>query len=225
MKSALVLLAGAILVASPAHSTAPPTPAVAESTQSQSSVSVVVEPALSDGRLVLKVAAKNQSGAPVPFGPSAVRIAKLDGRPIPTYPLQSLIDDVRAAAGMAPEGSIASAPTQGAYAAPQQTIREGGQMDVTGYTGGAAVGGDEYVRRTQPRRRTKPSISEAEAQQQIAVLKAAILQDSSLGPNQVAAGQVVSAPLQLKKGEDRTLHLHVRVGSDDHSFTIKAPEK
>jgi hypothetical protein len=100
--------------------------------------------------------------------------------------------------------------------------RAGGQMDVTGYTGGAAVGGDEY--RRSRGKRTNPTITQAEAQAQIAALNQAILQDTTLSPGRVIAAQVVSAKLKFAKGEERILHVRVRIAGDDHSFTVAVPQ-
>jgi hypothetical protein len=221
MKMRALLLCSAMLAApipawvSPALAQSP-----AESKLPQSSVSLMVEPKLNDGRLVVRLAAKNLGASPAPFGPSSVSVAKPDGEVIAITPLSSLVDDVRLAAGMGAAPS-ATAPTQGAYASPQLNQRDGGRMDVTGFTGGSAVGGDEYVRRSP--KKVKPTISEAEAQQEIAALNQAILKDSTLAPGQVAAGQLVSQTLKFGKKEDRTLHLRVRVAGDEHSFTIMAP--
>jgi light-regulated signal transduction histidine kinase (bacteriophytochrome) len=96
-------------------------------------------------------------------------------------------------------------------------------MDVTGFTGGSTVGGNEYVRRSKPTT-TKPSITSSEAETQIAALKQVILQESMLGPGQVAAGQLVTSQLKFGKKEDRTLHVRVRVAGEEHSFTIEAPK-
>lgn len=197
----------------------------AESRLPRSSVSILVEPKLNDGRLVIRLAAKNLGGSPVPFGPSSIIITKPSGAMVPIYPLARLVDDVRLAAGMSPEGVPATAPTQGAYSAPQQTVRDGGQVDVTGFTGGSTIGRDEYVRRTRPSRRAKPTISEAEAAQQIALLNQAILKDTTFAPGQVAAGQVVSEKLEFGKKEERTLHVRVRLAGDEHPFTIAAPKE
>jgi hypothetical protein len=223
MKSRLLLLSAALLFATPGLSAPPAQPSVAESKQAHSSVSVLVDPQLNDGRLVVKVAAQNKSGAAVPFGPSSISVAKPSGEAIALMPLQSLINDVQVAAGMATESPSTGSPTQGAYAAPQMTVRDG-KVDVTGYTGGSALSGDEYVRRSnQQRPKTKPTISKQQAEAQIAALRQAILQDTTLQPGQVAAGQVVSQKLVFKKGEDRTLHLRIRIAGDEHGFTIAAP--
>ena len=223
MKSLFVLCA-AIVVAGPAA--AAPGPQVAESKQAHSTVSVAVEPQLNDGRLVIKVAAKNGTDAPVAFGLGSIVINKAAGEPIALSSIQQLINDVRIAAGMPTEGAPGDAPTEGAYASrPQPVAQDGaGRMDVTGYTGGSAIGPAEFVRRTkQVSPKSKPSIDRTTAEAQIAALKQAILQDSMIRPGQITVGQLVSQKLKFKKGEDRTLHLRVRIAGDEHSFTVAAP--
>jgi hypothetical protein len=223
MRKRILLISAALIGAAPALAAAPGSPTVvADSVQAHSSVSIMVDPQLNDGRLVVKIAAKNLGTAPVPFGPSNVSIAKPNGEAVALYPLQALINDVRVAAGMPVESM--PTPTQGAYAAPQMTVREGGQLDVTGYTGGATVGSDEYIHRNQTKK-GKATISEAEAQSQIATLNAAILHDSMLASGQIVAGQAVSDKLKFAKAEDRTLHLRVRIAGDEHGFTIEAPSR
>lgn len=216
----LAFLLCGLLIAQPVAA-AQPAATVAESKQPHSSVSVLVDPQLNDGRLVVKIAAKNLTASSVPFGPAGVSIARPSGEAIALYPLQSLINDVRLAAGMSVEGPTATAPTQGAYASPQMSVRDG-RVDPTGFTGGSVVGRDEYIRRNQTRRR-KATISQADAQAQIAALNQAILQDSVLAPGQIVVGQVVSEKLKFKKGEERTLHLRIRIAGDEHAFTIAAP--
>jgi hypothetical protein len=91
-------------------------------------------------------------------------------------------------------------------------------MDVTGYSNSAAVGSTEAMRWS------KPTIDRATAETQVAALKAAILQDRTIAPGQIAVGQIVSEKLKFKKGEDRTLHLVVHIAGDEHGFTIAAPQ-
>jgi hypothetical protein len=207
-----------------ASSVAAAEPQVAESKLAHSSVSVAVEPQLNDGRLVIKVAAMNGTAAPVSFGPGSVSISTVAGQPIALSPLQKLVNDVRVAAGMKPESVSHETATAGAYAAPQMQVNSAGQADVSNYTGGSAIGSDEIIRQSNtPSRRSKPSIDRKTADAQIAGLRQAILQDTTIAPGQIAVGQVVSAPLKFKKGEDRTLHLKVRIAGDEHGFTIAAP--
>jgi hypothetical protein len=155
----LVLLCAAMVLTSPAAA-APANPVVADSKLAHSSVSVVVDPQLNDGRLVIKIAAKNGTTAPIPFGPSSISITKLTGEAIALNSLQQLVDDVRLAAGMATETVPGQAPTPGAYAAAQTQVDSAGHPDVSGYTGGSGIAANEIVRRTSrrsivPRRKRK----------------------------------------------------------------------
>ncbi len=223
MKRMLALCA-AFLLASPAIA-APDSPAVATSRQPHSNVSLLVEPQLNDGRLVLKVAAQNSTGASVPFGPTSVSISKPSGEAIALSSLQQLTNDVRAAAGMTVEAAPPPAPVAGGYAAPQMQVDSAGHPDVSNFTGGSTVGADEMVRQAnRVARKSKPTIDRQTAQAQIAALQQALLQDTTVQPGRVAAGEVVSQKLKFNKGEDRTLHLRVRIAGDEHAFTIAAPK-
>ena len=221
-----LLICGAMLAApvTPASAQAPAAPKVtlAESAKPNSNVSIAVEPALSDGRLIVKVAVQNRSAAPVAFGPGNVAIAKAKGGAIAVTPLSKLIDEVNVAAGAPASGAHASGS---AYSAPIMPVNSEGQTDVSGYTGGMAVAPDENVRRSRQRRPGRePAITREEADKQIGVLKAAILQDQMLQPKEIAAGQIVSEPLKFGKSESRLIHLWVRVAGDEHSFTVAAPK-
>lgn len=217
MKSSFLICA-AIALASPATS-APPTPQVADSKQAHSIVSVAVEPQLNDGRLVLKIAVKNNSAAPVGFGPGSISISTVAGQPIALSSLQKLINDVRMAAGMKTEARPGDAPTASAYASRAAPVAQdgSGRMDVTGYSNSSAVGSTEEIRWA------KPTIDRQTAEAQIAALKQRILQDTSVQPGQIVVGQLVSEKLKFRKGEDRTIHVRVHIGGDEHGFTIAAP--
>jgi hypothetical protein len=218
-----LLFCAAILLTDPAVG-APNNPQIAESKQPHSSVSLAVDPALNDGRLVIRIAAKNGTTAPVAFGPATVLISKANGEGIALTSLQQLIDDVRIAAGMPAQPAPGQAPTAGAYATAQVQVDSSGHPDVSGYTGGSAVAPGEIVRRSnQASPKSKPSIDRAAAETQIGALRQAILQDQTLQPGQIAVGQVVSQKLKFKKGEVRTLYVRVRIAGDEHGFTITAP--
>src|SRR5436305_7203996 len=194
----MLLLCAATLLAMPATA-APPAAEIADSKQAQSVVSVAVEPQLNDGRLVIKIAAKNNSAAPVPFGPGSISMSTAAGQPITLSSLQRLVNDVRMATGMKPEAVQFGTPTAGAYAAPQMQVDSAGQADVSNYTGGSAIGSDETIRQSsRPSQGSRPSIDRKTADAQIAALKQAILQDTTIAPGQIAVGQVVSEKLKFK---------------------------
>jgi hypothetical protein len=217
MKLQLLLAAAVLTVCMPAGAQTPATGAVAESKAAHSAVSLEVEPKLDDGRLVLKLAAQNKASAAVPFGPADVTIAKVGGQPVSLMTLPQLANDVRMAAGMKPD---ATAPTSNAYATQGMATDPTGHLDVSNFNGSMGISQGQIVRDTT---RTKPSITKAQAEQQIAALKQAILQDSTVAPGQITVGELVSAPLKFAPGEDRTLHVWVKIGGDEHSFTIAAP--
>ncbi|NIJ19065.1 hypothetical protein FHS95_000734 [Sphingomonas naasensis] len=184
------------------------------STKTASAVSVSADPALSDGRLVLRVAAQNRTRAPVPFGPASVTIATAAGEAIAIRPLAALVADVEASVGLEPSGSVSG------YAEnPTLVNNTAGQKDVTGFTGGMNSG----VARGSGRRKPKAA-DVAAANAQIAALKAGILADASIGAGQVAAGQLVSEKIRFRDKRKRGLVVTVTVAGETHSFAFDAPE-
>lgn len=221
MRMRFLLSAVALALTTPAVAQSPGTQAAADSKADHSTVSLAVEPKLDDDRLVIKLAAENRTKAPVPFGPADVTIAQLNGQPIAFMSLQQLTEDIRLAAGMKSE---VAAPSSNTYATQAMSTDAMGHLDVSNFHGSMGVSGDQIVRDT--RRATapsKPTLSKPEAAQQIALLKQAILQDSTVAPGKIAVGELVSSPLKLAKGEDRTLHIWVKIAGDEHTFTIAAP--
>lgn len=213
------IVALGLACSSVAVAAAPDQPALAQSTQPHSNVSLLLQPQLDDGRLVLKLAVHNRTTAAVPFGPGSVTVSKASGEAISLTSLQQLENDVKLAAGMS-TGSQGTAPTAGAYALRQQpTASDGsGRMDVTGYTGGAAVAPQQQVQWS------KHSPDTAAARTKIAALEQAILQDGVIAPAQVVAGEIVTQKLKFSKREDRTIRVRVHVAGDEHDFTLLAPE-
>jgi hypothetical protein len=60
-------------------------------------------------------------------------------------------------------------------------------------------------------------------QQQIADLKAALLQPLSIAPKAAAGGQVVTQKLKLKRQDDRTLRVVVDFNGERHELSFTAP--
>ena len=145
---------------------------IAESAGPNSNVSIAVEPTLSDGRLIVRIAVQNHSAAAVALGPGNVSIAKAKGGPIALIPLQRLIEEVDIAAG---GPATASHAGSAAYDAPILPVNSEGRVDVSGYTGGTSVAPDERLRRSRSSKAGVATISRDEADKQIGVLKAAIL--------------------------------------------------
>jgi hypothetical protein len=188
------------------------------STRSASSVSVVAEPALSDGRFVLRIAAQNRTREPVAFGPAAIRITTAAGEPVPVRPLAALIRDVRAAAGLDAQHA---APTVAAQqSSPAMHSNFSGQKDISGFSGGMTSGPVVQSERKRPRRPADTAAADA----QIATLQAGILADTSIAPGRVVAGQLVTEKLRLPDKRKRGLIVTVTLAGEVHSFRVDAPQ-
>ncbi|KRC78223.1 hypothetical protein [Sphingomonas sp. Root241] len=182
------------------------------STKTASAVSISADPALSDGRLVLRVAAQNRTRAPVPFGPASVRITTAAGESVAIRPLAALIAEVRSAAGMEESGSVS------VVAAPAIMTNNSGQKDVSGYTGGMG----NVVAQGTHKRKPRPA-DVAAAEKQIAALKAGILADATIAPGQLAAGQLVTEKIRFPGKRERGLVVTVSLAGEEHSFRFDAP--
>lgn len=183
------------------------------STKTASAVSVSADPALSDGRLVLRIAAQNRTQAPVAFGPASVHIATAAGDVIAIRPLSALIAETRAAAGMDDTGLV-----PGVTEAPAILTNNSGQKDVSGFTGGMATTVAQPARKRKPR---PADVTAAEAQ--IAALKAGILADTMIAPGQLAAGQLVTEKIKFRNRRERGLVVTVTLAGEEHNFKFDAP--
>lgn len=183
------------------------------STKTAGAVSISADPALSDGRLVLRVAAQNRTQAPVAFGPGSVRIATASGETIAVRPLAALIAEVRVAAGMEEAGSVS-----GVIAAPAIVTNNAGQKDVSGYTGGMGTSVAQSARKRKPR-----AADVAAAETQIAGLKAGILADATVAPGQVVAGRLVTEKIRFRNKRERGLVVTVTLAGEEHRFAFEAP--
>lgn len=187
------------------------------STQAATAVSVSADPQLSDGRLVLRIAAQNRTSAPLAFGPANIRVT-LAGKPVALIPLDRLIADVRIAAGLAQESDV-TLDNAGSQAAPPILTNNSGQKDVSGYTGNMGASSAAPIRVRRTKKVAPAEVAAAEAQ--IAGLKAGILTDRSIAPGEIAAGQVVTE--KLRRGRDRAVELSITIGGETHSFKFDAP--
>lgn len=214
IRAALLCCAMAI-GAGPVSAQSQATGTLVSSVEANSTISVAVEPALSDGRLVIKVAAQNKGSTPIAFGPGNISLATPGGKAIPLASVDQLIADVRRAAGLpvqkARVAQTSARPASESLPDAKITLNSGTFDNVSMTVEGMHKKNDG------------PEISKAEARLRIAALEAAMLKDQSLESGGIAAGQIVTAPLVLGRNDDRTLHLRVRIAGDEHGFTIAAP--
>jgi hypothetical protein len=103
------------------------------STKDHGVVSVMSDPTLSDGRLVLKVVAMNRTQTAASFGPENVKVFTAAGTPVKLMSLDQLVQEATPAAG-----GGADTPTHGptVHAGPMMGHDSYGRPDVSGYTGG-----------------------------------------------------------------------------------------
>jgi len=193
-------------------------PAVMTSTQAQGEVSVAPEPKLLNGELILKVVALNRSQKPAPFGPQDIRISTADGKTVPVMSLDALIAQVKAGAA---DGSAHSGSYQSSYApGPATTYNQFGQPDVHNFTGNSAPLSGQVNPEAPPA--AAPADSGA-LEQQIASLKAGILQDVTVAPGEVKGGELVTERIRFHWREKHTLHIEVRFNGEAHEFDLQAP--
>lgn len=217
---AIAVASMAVWAAQPA-SAADPTSAASgamTATQSLGEVSIVPEPNLVNGELILKVVALNQSQKPATFGPQDIQISTADGKAVPLMSLDALIAQAKASAGAAPRGSGSynSSYTSG----PTATYNHSGQPDVHNFTGSSAPLAGQ-INPEAPVGGTRFSI--AALARQIASLRAGILQDVTIGPGEVKGGEVVTERIKFHWREKHTLHVTVRFNGEQYDFELAAP--
>jgi len=189
------------------------------STKDHGVVSVMSDPTLSDGRLVLKVVAMNRTQMPASFGPQDVKLFTAAGTPVKLMSLDQLVQEVRAAAG---GGTDTMTHGPAVHAGPMMGHDSYGRPDVSGYTGGndRMNGMDVTQTRTVAGKAVKDDPS---VQEQIANLSAAILHDLTIAPAAVAGGQVVTEKLKFARKEAHDLRLVVGFNGEQHEFEFAAP--
>lgn len=216
-------LCAAVLLGSVGPALAQPAaPAELRSQKPGGLVVVQPEPALSDGRLVMRIVAFNQTTAPVNLRASDITITTATGAPVSLIPLSELIQQARVAAG-APREDLT---TYGAgVGAPQGlSTHMTAQTSVDNFTGGAGMAA-AAVAGAASSRSAKPLSAQAQAalDAEVAGLKAAILDSAEIAPRVAAGGQVVTEKLKFKGADRRGLKVSVSFAGEVHAFTLTAP--
>jgi len=189
------------------------------STHERGVVSVQADPALSDGRLVLKIVAFNRTKEPGSFGPENVAITTAAGQRVELLSLEQLVKEARAASGRSARMERNPASYEGAA----MSRNSSGEPDVGGYTGSnSAMSGIS----SQTRPATAGGGAESTAlQEQIANLEAAVLHPVTIAPGAAAGGQVVTEKLKLKRKDDRTILIAVDLSGEHHELKVMAPPR
>jgi hypothetical protein len=188
-------------------------------------VSIVSEPALSDGRLVIKIVAFNRRTEPAGFGPANVQISTAAGKPVALVPLAQLIREMQKAAGANTRQASNTDHNPSDYShrgIPTSGVGGGGEPDVSGYSGADnPTSGvvSSHTRATSGAR----AMSDAQLEANIAALNAGILQPMTVAPATAAGGQVVTEKLKFSRKDPRALHLVVTFNDEPHDFDFEVP--
>lgn len=192
--------------------------AVLTSTKASGEVSIVPEPKLVNGELLLKVVALNQSQKAATFGPEDIAITTAGGKAVPIMSLDALVAQVKAQAQASPGGSGSYNPSY--TPGPATTYNQYGQPDIHNFRGGSQPLGGQ-VNPEAPAGGTRVSI--AALAQQIASLRAGILQDVTIAPGDVKGGEIVTERIKFHWREKHTLHIKVSFNGEQYDFDLPAP--
>ena len=193
------------------------------STKDHGIISIMSDPTLSSGRLVLKVVAFNRDHTLATFGPQDIQVFTAAGQPVALMTLDQLVQEAKGGAGSADQGSSQSYNAQN-YTGPVQTYLANGQPDTSHYTGGAHNVGS-ITASSSPRRASdsKKAENDPKVQEQIAALNAAILHPVNVDSAGTGGGQIVTEKIKFGSNEERTLKVVVDFNSEKHEFSFPAP--
>jgi hypothetical protein len=188
------------------------------STRDHGVVKLVSDPTLVGGRLMIKVVAFNRDRAPASFGPDNVKVFTAAGQPVLLVPLEKLEAEAHASNSSRGDRSV---DVFGAGGSPVTGRDAAGRPDVGNYTGGSSSMGVTFSSREH--RPADSGADDAKVQQQIADLRAAILQPLTVAPASAAGGEVVTQTIKFGRKEARALRVVVDFNGEQHEFNFTAP--
>jgi hypothetical protein len=188
------------------------------STRDHGVVKLVSDPTLVGGRLMIKVVAFNRDRAPASFGPDNVKVFTAAGQPVLLVPLEKLEAEAHASNSSRGDRSV---DVFGAGGSPVTGRDAAGRPDVGNYTGGSSSMGVTFSSREH--RPVDSGADDAKVQQQIADLRAAILQPLTVAPASAAGGEVVTQTIKFGRKEARALRVVVDFNGEQHEFNFTAP--
>lgn len=188
------------------------------STHDHGVVKLVSDPTLVGGRLMIKVVAFNRDRAPASFGPDNVKVFMAAGQPVLLIPLEKLEAEAHASNSSRGDRSV---DVFGAGGSPVRGRDAAGRPDVGNYTGGSSSMGVTFSSREH--RPVDSAADDAKVQQQIADLRAAILQPLTVAPASAAGGEVVTQTIKFGRKEAHVLRVVVDFNGEQHEFNFTAP--
>jgi len=187
------------------------------STHDKGVVSVMTDPVLVNGRLVLKVAAHNPTAQPLQLQAQDVHVFTATGKPVAVLSLDQLIAEVRGTASPSTEFEHQASN----YSRPSTSTSRTGELDVTGITGASDTLGRSIPERSRP----EPGavMADPAREKQVEALKAGILQTVSIAPSNAAGGQLVTEKIKFARKDGRALRVVVDFNGEQHEFNFEAP--
>ncbi len=219
-KGSVLLLASLLAVAaqsSAATATSQTASIGLKSTRDTGVVSIMTDPVLVGGRLVLKVVALNPTPQAVPLRAEDVHVFTAAGKTVPVMSLDALIAEAR---GEKRSGNRAMHQSSN-YSRPQTSTSRTGELDVSGITGASnPIGGTL----TEQQVRRPGDVEESPAvRKQVEALQAGILQALSVEPGTATGGQLVTEKIKFSRKEEKALRVVVDFNGEQHEFNFEAP--
>ena len=188
------------------------------STRDKGIVSLMTDPVLSDGRLVLKIAAHNPTASSVALSVSDVKVFTAAGKQVGLTSVDQLIADITGE----PSSRGGSRSASSSYGSAAVNRNSSGQPDVSNYTGASGSISGGVAPPPQTNGRSEESTSAAE-QQQIEAIRAAILQTVTVEPGKATGGQVVTEKIKFSRKEEKALRVVVDFNGEQHEFNFESP--
>jgi hypothetical protein len=190
------------------------------STKDRGIVSIVSDPTLVSGRLLLKVVAFNRMKEPATLSSADVKVTGADGHEIGLVPIEQLIKEA-GKGGRSSSASMNNVHQSSNYSRPSTSRGSDGGLDVTNYTGANDSVDREIVERSATA--DEPHDRGAKAQKQVDDLKAGILQTVTVDSAKAAGGQVVTNKLKFGRKDSREINVVVKFNGEEHTFRLAVP--
>jgi hypothetical protein len=211
----VLLLSGAAVTSAIAATATSQTASVGlTSTLNKGIVSIMTDPTLAGGRLIIKVVAHNPTAEPKILSAADVHVFTAAGKPVPVLGLDQLIAEVSGATDSRSRDHQSSN-----YSRPQASTSATGELDVTGITGAS----DAVGRTVSTQSSGHAAADDPAVQQQIDGLKAGILQSVTIAPGTAAGGQLVTDKIKFPRKEEKALRVVVDFNGEQHEFNFEAP--
>ena len=200
-----------------------------KSTRAHGVIALAPDKSLTNGRLMMRVVAYNGGTDSVLLTPGSIHVTTAAGAAVALVPVEQLIKEVqdgnkpKATRGLTSSDVMPNRFGQDTGSA----MRDSTGNVVHGVNGGVNTSAGDQVPYAAPAREAAPSKqtkeSAAKVQQQIADLKAGILQTLTVAPRAAVGAQIVTDKLNFGPAEDRVLHVTVDFNGEQHELTVPVP--